>query len=646
MNKEEILKLVVEHKDSFVQIIKAKDREFYVDVNNRFTGKSFSEKLYKHMQSGSDYISKCKQCENETKYLTFGEGYRPYCSTKCANVASAPGRSGSQPMDMEYWEEIVCLTCNSKFFALKFRKQKYCSNKCSANATANGIERLNQIRRTKLERYGNDSYVNPEKARETCLKKYGVNNVSKSPEIIEKIKETNLERYGYDSTFKVPAIKEKIKLAVISKFGVDNVSQSELIKEKKIATYIDRLGVDNPFKSEEIMRRCKENYRKRFGVDYPSQATEVRDKVIETVRKNNYKNLDIVQRGLSKVDLLFSEDEYISMSYKNKYPVKCRKCGNIFDDHFDGNGHPRCLKCIPNIAGFSYAEKEIGNYIGSLISGEILYRDRSVLKNRELDIYIPSEKLAIEYDGLFWHSETAGGKTKEYHLDKLDRCNLQNIRLITIFEDEWINKKDIVKDRLKTILKKNDNKIYARECKIEEISGKHTNMFIDKHHIQGRCPSKVNIGLFRENELVSVMTFGTPRIILGNKQMDRDSYELLRFASNGCIVMGGASRMFQYFLKTYSPKQIISYADRRWSDGKLYETLNSQSKEIVEPSFTYFKPGYAIRYHKFGFRKSALDKKLDIFDLNLTEWENMQLNGWDRIWDCGNFKYEWNSITK
>ncbi len=642
MTKEEVMKLVVEHKDSFVQIIKAKEREFYLGINDKFVGKSFSEKLYRWSREKDDLIGECKLCGKNTKFITFGEGYRSYCSIKCANIASIPSRSGNRPMNMEYWEEIVCLNCNNKFFALKFRKQIYCSNQCSAVGKGSDSNRLEKIRNTKLERYGDEKYINIDKAKQTCLEKYGVDNVSKSAEVIEKIKKTNLERYGYDSTFMVPEIKEKIKSAIISKFGVDNVSKSNLIKEKKIAAYIKRFGVNNPFKSDVIMQRCKENYRKKFGVDYPLQAEEIRNKVIETVRKNNYKNLNITQRGLSKVDLLFSEEEYVSASYKYRYKVRCRTCGDVFEDHFDGNGHPRCLKCIPNIAGFSYAEKEIGEYIKSLISVEIFNRDRSILKNRELDIYIPSENLAIEYDGLFWHSELAGGKNEEYHLDKLNRCNLQNIRLITIFEDEWVNKTDIVKNRLKTILKKNDNKIYARKCKIEEISGKHTNMFIDKYHIQGRCPSKVNIGLFHENELVSVMTFGTPRIIMGNKRVDDNFYELLRFASDGCVV-GGASRMFQYFIKKYNPKKITSYADRRWSDGKLYEKLNFSSKEIVNPSFTYFKPGYAIRYHKFGFRKSVLDKKLDIFDLNLTEWENMQLNGYDRIWDCGNFKYEWHN---
>ena len=122
---------------------------------------------------------------------------------------------------------------------------------------------------------------------------------------------------------------------------------------------------------------------------------EVKNKIKNTIRKNNYKTICSSQRGMSNVDILFSEDEFINCSYNNKYKVKCQNCGNIFEDHFDGNGHPRCLVCHPNIAGFSFAEKEIFNFVKDLIPNEeIVCRDRSILKNRELDIYIPKYKLA------------------------------------------------------------------------------------------------------------------------------------------------------------------------------------------------------------------------------------------------------------
>ncbi len=543
--------------------------------------------------------------------------------------------------NLKYWVEKNCELCDKPFWSFIKRNGRFCSNTCSTNFTSNDYGRLNKIRKTKKERYGCETYVNSEKAKQTCLTKYGVDNASKAPEVIERIKQSTREHYGVDWSWQADEVKTRIKEVCRERYGVDNASQSSIIQDKKMKTYFRKYGVNNPFQSDEIMQKVRVQYKRVFGVEYPSQIEDVRAKIKNTVRKARYKRLYDLQRGLSNVDLLFSEDEFVDLSYQYRYKVRCQKCGNVFADHFDGNGHPRCLICFPAMAGYSYAEKEILDYIKLLVPNEnIISRDRSLLKNRELDIYIPSLKIAIEYDGLFWHSESGGGKDKLYHLDKMERCQSNGVRLITIFEDEWCNKKDIVKNRLRHLLCKSINKLYARECKIEEITGKHTTIFLEKNHIQGRCPSKINVGLFHDNELVSIMTFGSPRIIMGQSATNSDEYELLRFASID-LVVGGASKLLSYFIKKYNPKRIISYADRRWSVGNLYEKIGFFNKQTVTPSSWYFKPGYAIRYHKFGFRKSILSKKLDIFDPRLTEWENMQLNGYDRIWDCGNFKYEW-----
>jgi len=641
MITEEILKLIGSNKDSFVQIIKAKYKDFYEQIKVEYTGKSFSEKLYRFLYKDNLSIGKCELCNKTVGFRSFVVGFAKFCSAKCANVSSAPSRSVTKPINWDFWEEKSCKQCGNVFKSLKLRDQLYCSNRCSCKVTSNEPERLKKIRKTKLERYGDATYVNSEKAKQTCLIKYGVDNSSKFPEIINRIKQSNQKHYGVDWSWQANEVKNHIKETCQKKYGVDNISQSSVIKDRKIKAYYLKYGVNNPFQSDEIMQKVRAQYKQKFGVEYPSQIEDVRKKASETVRKTRYKFLYDLQRGLSKVDLLFSEDEFIDLSYQHRYKVRCQKCGNIFDDHFDGNGHPRCLVCFPNIAGYSYAEKEILDYIQHLIPMEnVISRDRSLLKNLELDIYVPSFKIAIEYDGLFWHSEMGGGKNKLYHLNKMERCHMNGIQLITIFEDEWNNKKEIVKNKLHHLFCKSVNKLYARKCKIEEITGKHSTIFLEKYHIQGRCPSKVNVGLFYNNELISVMTFGSPRIIMGHSAIDTDEYELLRYASAG-LVVGGASKMLSYFIRNYHPKKIISFADRRWSMGSLYEKMGFTNKQIIIPSFWYFKPGYAVRYHKFGFRKSILSKKVPIFVPALTEWENMQLNGWDRIWDCGNLKYEW-----
>jgi hypothetical protein len=200
--------------------------------------------------------------------------------------------------------------------------------------------------------------------------------------------------------------------------------------------------------------------------------------------------------------------------------------------------------------------------------------------------------------------------------------------------------KDIVKSRLKHVLGLNTDVIYARKCEIKNVDKVLCDEFLKHHHTQGSIKTfNVGVGLFYNSELVSIMTFGKNRLALGNNKTMIGEYEMYRYATSKTIV-GGASKLLSYFIKTYKPTKIISYADRRWSEGNLYEKLGFIKKSNGVPNYWYFKPGYFNRYHRFNFRKDQLQKKLEVFDPMLTEWENMQNNGWDRIWDCGNLKYE------
>jgi hypothetical protein len=268
--------------------------------------------------------------------------------------------------------------------------------------------------------------------------------------------------------------------------------------------------------------------------------------------------------------------------------------------------------------------------------------NRTVLNNKELDIYIPSKNLAIECNGLFWHGEVGGNKDKNYHLNKTMECESKDIRLVHIFEDEWIINKNIVKNRLSYMLNTNSiNSIFARNCDVKEISTNDKNVFLIENHLQGNDNSKIRLGLFYNNELIAVMTFGNKRIFM-NSSSTEGEYELMRYATSKTVV-GGAGKLLSYFIKTYNPTKIISYADRRWSYSKsnLYERIGFKKISNGTPNYWYFgRDGNYRRFHRFGFAKHTLVKRLASFDPNLTEWENMKNNGWDRIWDCGSIKYE------
>ena len=265
---------------------------------------------------------------------------------------------------------------------------------------------------------------------------------------------------------------------------------------------------------------------------------------------------------------------------------------------------------------------------------DIETNNRTILDGQELDIYIPKLKLAIEFNGIYWHSEKYVEST--YHIQKTQRCEQQDIQLIHIFEDEWVNNQNIVKSRLENLVKQTKNKIYARKCVIRLVPSKDCKEFLNKNHIQGHVNSSIKLGLYYNNELVSLMTFGGYRKALGNTKQD-NMYELLRFCNKlDTTTIGGANKLLQYFIKNYNPKKIISYADRRWSKGNLYETLGFEFKGNTTPNYWYIIDKQ--RKNRFNYRKDVLIK--EGFDSNKTEHEIMIERNILRIYDSGNKKYE------
>ena len=241
--------------------------------------------------------------------------------------------------------------------------------------------------------------------------------------------------------------------------------------------------------------------------------------------------------------------------------------------------------------------------------------------------------MAFEYNGLYWHSDVF--KDRKYHINKTKSCYENDIKLIHIWEDEWINKEDIVMSRIKNLLG-GSKIIYARKCKIAEIDKKTSDQFLKDNHIQGSVISKNNIGLYYDDDLVSVMTFGSLRKNLGYCSKE-GHHELLRFCNKlGTSVIGGASKILKYFIRNYKPVNIISYADISWSNGSLYKKLGFDEIGITDPNYFWVKNG--IRYNRFSFRKDILVK--EGYDPNLSESEIMRERGYYKIYNCGNLKFE------
>ena len=326
--------------------------------------------------------------------------------------------------------------------------------------------------------------------------------------------------------------------------------------------------------------------------------------------------------------------DYSRVNYINsheKIEIICKEHGSFWqkpNNHLQGQN---CYKCSNN-GQPSKKEQELYNFIEKLITVE--QSNKTILNGKELDIYIPSKEIAIEFNGLYWHSDKY--KNNNYHLEKTIECQKKGIRLIHIFEDEWDNKKEILKSRLLNILSRTQNKVFARKCEIKGVNTKEKTKFLNENHMQGAVGSIINLGLYFENELVSLMTFGKLRKNLGSNHKE-GHYELLRFCNKlNTSVVGGASKLLKHFQKNYKYKEIVSYCDLRWSDGNLYNQLYFQEVHRTKSNYFYIK-GFE-RLPRFKYRKSELIKQG--FDKNKTEKEIMKNRGFLRIYDCGTIKFK------
>ena len=486
-----------------------------------------------------------------------------------------------------------------------------------------------KIKQNNLEKYGVEYIVETnwfkEKRKQTNLEKYGQQN----PFHEQKFKQTNLERYGCQYPIQNQKIKQKMEQTNLEKYGVEYTFQSQYVRQKIKQTNLERYGCQNVFQNENIKQKHKKILKQKYGVENPQQ--------IDFVKENNnikYFN-NIIQRVKEYVQPLF--DKYCGK--QKQYQWKCKKCGQIFKQKIIQNTHlyctcyiPRCLNCYPYVSGFSYLQKQLMQFVENISNIQLVKNSRQIIKPYQLDVYIPQKNIAIQFDGTYWHSDQK--KPNDYHLMKTQLCKEKGIQLIHVFQDQWLYKQDIVKDRIKNILGIYDNRIFARKCIIKQISSNICNQFLDVNHIQGHDNSKIRLGLFYNEELISVMTFSKPRF---NRNYE---YELVRFASKlGCQVIGGASKLLKYFQRKYQPKNIITYADRRYSNGKLYYALGFEFLNNSEPNYWWCKNNY--KYTRYQCQKHKLKQLLgqDKFNPQLSEFQNMYLNGYNKLYDCGNMVF-------
>lgn len=475
--------------------------------------------------------------------------------------------------------------------------------------------------------------------------------------VVEKAKQTYKEKTGYDHNMHNPESKERVKNTTTEKYGGIGFAVKELADKvldtynKEHGTNIEKCNMivhENP---ELEQQRIKTRIEKNNG-SYMSE--EHKQKLIQMSKEP-----EIIKKRINTRYTLYGQKYMTTEAYE-------KLKGNVFETYKDVNlkvfkkqgdglckchcdvcdkdyeislmtlrerrhaGYNPCVFCNPIgsilVKHVSDRETELYNYIASKYNGQIIKSDRTILDGKELDIYLPGLNLAFEFDGLYWHNEIT--KSSDYHVSKTNICESKGIQLIHIFEDDWLYKSDIVKSRINTLLGLN-NRIFARKCIIKEVSNTDAATFLNENHIQGSCVSKYRYGLYFNDELMSIMTFGKSRF--------SDEFELLRFCNKLNInVVGGASRLFSHFLNNHDEiVEVISYADRCWSKGNLYEKLGFIKDGITKPAYYYIIDNK--RQNRIKFQKHKLVK--EGFNPSKTEHEIMLERKIYRIYDCGNIKY-------
>ena len=563
-----------------------------------------------------------------------------------------------------------CIICGKEFIYTKGKK--CCSKECSSelrrrtNMEKYGVLNVCKLQKPKtkkckicgkeFEAINNNSRYCEEckkpkvKVCRVCGKEFIDRTANKSKQYCKSCttKQTNLERYGVDNVFKSEEVKQSIKDTLKNNYGVDHPMHSDKIKTKLNNTSISKYGVPWSFQSDSVKTKSLETIKQRYGVNSSQKIPGVENKKKRTILShygswNNYKGTMVKNVKQTKLN------RYGNPNYNNR--EKCKETmiqrygpnyasdlstlkGKTTPSHIKVKRIITCYKkygvpypcmtkqCRLSGKAVSKLNLDFGNklkVLGCNLSYEF------ALENKNYDIFV-KPNILIEIDPSYTHNLTNGRYDRNYHLLKTQIANRNGYRCIHIFD--WEDKTKILN------LFNTKDKIYARKCKIKEINKQSCDEFLNKYHLQNTCKGQqVRLGLFYNDELVQVMTFGKPRY---NKNYQ---YELLRLCSHKKYkVVGGSNKLFKYFIKTYNPQSMISYCDISKFNGEVYSKLGFKLLYTTKPNKHWSK-------YKHHITNNLLQQKGydQLFKTNYgkgTNNEQLMLDsGWLPIYDCGQNVY-------
>ncbi len=554
--------------------------------------KRFQEKLYWYIHNLTN-THECKICHKPTKFISLSKGYRIYCGCKCMN---------SDP------------------------------------------DKKTQIEKTCIEKYGGKapacSSMIREKTKKTCNKKYGVDFVSQSAVIKDKMIIGMRNVYADDD--KRESIKQSRRKTNIERYGGVGF-ESEILREKARQTNLDRYNNPTYNNPQQLIKTQTARYG---GVGFGSK--ELLNKCIRTHR-DNFINTNSFIVGYTLDDQWICKcphPETCDQCTEKVYSITCQMYRDRIRSHSE-----LCTKLLPPQPSHSQGttiEMQIRSWLDNL-GIEYMTNDRTVIPPQELDIYIPSHKIAIELNGYFWHSTKF--KSRDYHLKKWMACRDKGVQLISIWEDWMINTPKQVQSLLESKLGIYEHRIMARQCKVVQVDSKISTKFLDDNHIQGHTAAQYRYGLKYNGQLVSLMTFGKKRVGIGGKYTS-NQYELVRFCNlRGWQVVGGASRLQKHFIRDVHPDSIISWSSNDISTGNLYKKLGYKESGKYNLAYWYIyremdpihKTMKLTRYHRYTFSKDQIITKGLAPSTDKSQWTEREvmdsIPNIYRIYDSGTLRW-------
>lgn len=518
---------------------------------------------------------------------------------------------------------------------------------------------------TNRERYGTDWAIQSEetkaKVEATLMSNYGITNPGQSKEFMDKAAQTRKERYGYEYAFQDPKAVEHMKQVNLERYGSEYALDNPEIKAKSDATNLERYGTIYPTQSKQVQDKIKATNLERYGAECYLASPEGKRKCAAALERM-YGKPKYSQTAKWKINELrkcenisewmkFAEntEEYLlQYSTPPKYIELAEKFGVYIDSVYEVINRKQLMHLVDRT--MSYMEYKICNMLKEYNIQYNLH-DRSQISPYEIDIYIPEYNTGIECNPTATHNCTYspwGDPIKSnYHKMKTDMCTDKGIFLYHIFGYEWTHNADIIESMLLNLFNCNSTKIYARKCELRTVSGIDSAEFLTHNHRQGAANSKIRLGLYYNDELVSLMTFGKMRSTMGTGNQDlSDCWELVRFCNKlNTSVVGGASKLFKYFVNTYNPQRIRSFSDRAHTKGALYQTLGFKEVNRSDANYVWVDIETDKAYHRVNAQKRNLKKFLhdDTVDLTQTEKQIMESHGFAQVFDSGTITWEWNS---